>query len=58
MFERPAVKEEKNMAIYPESPKLFTTEFNLLKRCLSLVGRELKLYVYGKRQIQVENFSK
>ena len=46
------------MAIYPESPKLFTTEFNLLKRCLSLVGRELKLYVYGKRQIQVENFSK
>ena len=38
------------MALYSESPKLFTTEFNLLKKCLSLVSREFKLYVYGKRQ--------
>ena len=61
MFERPAVKQEKNMALYSESPKLFTTEFNLLKKCLSLVSREFKLYVYGKngkRQIQDEKFSK
>ena len=49
------------MALYSESPELFTTEFNLLKKCLSLVSREFKLYVYGKRgkrQIQAENFSK
>ena len=49
------------MALYSESPKLFTTEFNLLKKCLSLVSREFKLYVYGKngkRQIQDEKFSK
>ena len=43
LFERPAVKQKKNMALYSESPKLFTTEFNLLKRCLSLVIREFKL---------------
>ena len=41
MFERPAVKQEKNMALYSASPKLFTTEFNLLKKCLSLVSREV-----------------
>ena len=49
------------MALYSASPKLFTTEFNLLKKCLSLVSREFKLYVYGKngkRQIQDEKFSK
>ena len=49
------------MALYSASPKLFTTEFNLLKKCLNLVSREFKLYVYGKngkRQIQDEKFSK
>ena len=41
LIERPAVKQEKNMALYSASPKLFTTEFNLLKKCLSLVSREV-----------------